>query len=102
MRSPSDFDRDRYGSRTVCSANQECCARHRAWTGVVLFMLMLPLWTAFGYQVPLRMLSPIQQHGELTGSVPVAPCQVLIMHMNDPTTYISKGVLRLNPLVCRF
>ena len=33
-------------------------ALHHAWTGVMLFMLMLPLWTAFGYQVPIGVLSP--------------------------------------------
>jgi len=66
-------------------------ARHRAWTGVVLFMLMLPLWTAFGYQVPLRMLSPIPQHGELTGSVPAATVPVVITQMNDHSSAISKG-----------
>src|SRR5256712_3747582 len=66
-------------------------ARHRAWTGVVLFMLMLPLWTAFGYQVPLRMLSSIPQHGELTGSVPAATVPVVITQMNDHSSAISKG-----------
>jgi len=66
-------------------------ARHQAWTGVVLSMLMLPLWTAFGYQVPLRMLSPIPQHGELTGSVPAATVPVVITQMNDHSSAISKG-----------
>src|SRR3989454_512577 len=66
-------------------------ARHRAWTGVVLFMLMLPLWTAFGYQVPLRMLSPIPQHGELTGSVPAATVPVVITQMTDHSSAISEG-----------
>src|SRR5438552_121260 len=91
MRSPRDFDRDGYGSRTGCSADQDVVARHRAWTGVVLFMLMLPLWMAFGYQVPLRMLSPIPQHGELTGSVPAATVPVVITQMNDHSSAISKG-----------
>ncbi len=66
-------------------------ARHRAWTGVVLFMLMLPLWTAFGYQVPLRMLSPIPQHGELIGSVPAETVPVVITQTNDRSSAISKG-----------
>ena len=66
-------------------------ARHQAWTGVVLSMLMLPLWTAFGYQVPIRVLSPIPQHGELTGSVPAATVPVVITQMNDHSSAISKG-----------
>src|SRR5207249_8478479 len=40
-------------------------ARHRAWTGVMLFMLMLPLWTVFGYQVPIHVLSPIGEQSVL-------------------------------------
>src|SRR5437016_14362641 len=91
MRSPSDFDRDRYGSRTVCSANQECCARHEAWTGVVLSMLMLPLWTAFGYQVPLRVLSPRAQQAEVTGTVSAETVPVVITQTNDRPLAISKG-----------
>jgi hypothetical protein len=33
-------------------------ARHAAWTAVVLSMLLLPIWTALGPKVPLRILSP--------------------------------------------
>jgi BlaR1 peptidase M56/heavy-metal resistance protein len=32
--------------------------RHRSWTGVVLLMLVLPMWTAFGPGIPLRILPP--------------------------------------------
>jgi BlaR1 peptidase M56 len=36
-------------------------ARHSAWTVVVLSMLLLPVWTAVGPKVPLRILSPSVQ-----------------------------------------
>lgn len=36
-------------------------ARHAAWTGVVLSMLLLPVWTAVGPKVHLRILSPAVQ-----------------------------------------
>ena len=32
-------------------------ARHAAWTGVVLFMLVLPIWTAWGPKVALHVLT---------------------------------------------
>jgi len=66
-------------------------ARHQAWTGVVLSMLMLPLWTAFGYQVPLRVLSPRAQQAELTGTVSAETVPVVITQTNDRPLAISKG-----------
>jgi hypothetical protein len=36
-------------------------ARHAAWTAVVLAMLLLPVWTAVGPKVRLRILSPAAQ-----------------------------------------
>ena len=66
-------------------------ARHRAWTGVVLFMLMLPLWTAFGYQVPIRVLSPIPQQTELTGTVSAETAPVFITQTNNRPLAISKA-----------
>src|ERR1700683_1451224 len=33
-------------------------ARHAAWTAVVVSMLLLPVWTALGPKVHLRILSP--------------------------------------------
>ena len=66
-------------------------ARHQAWTGVVLSMLMLPLWTAFGYQVPLRVLSPRAQQAEVTGTVSAETVPVVITQTNDRPLAISKG-----------
>ena len=31
-------------------------ARHSAWTGVVILMLLLPVWTAWGPKVSWRIL----------------------------------------------
>jgi len=66
-------------------------ARHQAWTGVVLSMLMLPLWTAFGYQVPIRVLSPIPQQTELTGTVSAETAPVFITQTNNRPLAISKS-----------
>ena len=38
-------------------------AKHSIWAGVVVMMLLLPLWTALGPKVPLRVLPPFSsQH----------------------------------------
>jgi beta-lactamase regulating signal transducer with metallopeptidase domain len=42
-------------------------ARHRAWTAVVLLMLVLPVWTAFGPDMPLRVLPPTS-HAETSST----------------------------------
>src|SRR5208283_1327500 len=34
-------------------------ARHSVWAAVVLLMLMLPIWTAWGPKVQLRVLPPV-------------------------------------------
>ena len=36
-------------------------ARHTAWTSVMLTMLLLPIWTAWGPQAPIRLLPPLAQ-----------------------------------------
>jgi hypothetical protein len=36
-------------------------ARHTAWTSVMLTMLLLPIWTAWGPQAPIRLLPPLPQ-----------------------------------------
>jgi uncharacterized protein (TIGR03435 family) len=43
-------------------------ARHYAWTGVVLFMLGLPLFINFGYRIPLEVLPAIRQNAELVAT----------------------------------
>ncbi len=36
-------------------------ARHSVWASVVLLMLVLPIWTAWGPKAPLRLLPPLGQ-----------------------------------------
>jgi hypothetical protein len=40
-------------------------ARHTAWTGVMLTMLLLPIWTAWGPKTPIRVLPPVEWHGSI-------------------------------------
>src|SRR5262249_7715174 len=37
-------------------------ARHTAWTSVMLTMLLLPIWTAWGPKTPLRLLPSVERH----------------------------------------
>ena len=36
-------------------------ARHSVWAAVVVLMLVLPIWTAWGPKAPLRVLPPLAQ-----------------------------------------
>ena len=47
-------------------------ARHRAWTGVVLLMLLLPVWSAVGPRLPLHLLEARPEPGEIR-SLPALP-----------------------------
>src|SRR5215469_3509316 len=38
-------------------------ARHTAWTSVMLTMLLLPIWRAFGPKTPIRLLPPVEWQG---------------------------------------
>src|SRR5262249_50980488 len=40
-------------------------ARHTAWTSVMLTMLLLPIWTAWGPKTPIRLLPPVEPHGSV-------------------------------------
>jgi hypothetical protein len=40
-------------------------ARHTAWTSVLLTMLLLPIWTAWGPKTPLRLLPPLEWRGSI-------------------------------------
>src|SRR2546426_742113 len=70
-------------------------ARHRAWTGVMLFMLMLPLWTAFGYQVPIGVLSPIGQQSELIRPILGEKIPIVMTQTSDLSSAVSKRDVRL-------
>jgi beta-lactamase regulating signal transducer with metallopeptidase domain len=68
--------------------------RHHAWTGVMLFMLMLPLWTAFGYQVPIRVLSAIDQQSELIRPISVEKIPIVMTRTSDLSSAVSKRDVR--------
>src|SRR5262245_27065476 len=38
---------------------RKAAARHRAWTGVVILMLLLPAWTSIGPKVSFRVMRPV-------------------------------------------
>jgi BlaR1 peptidase M56/surface antigen-like variable number repeat protein len=69
-------------------------ARHHAWTAVLLFMLMVPLWTAFGYQVPVRVLSPIGQQSERIRPIS-AETNPIVSDFSSP---VPERHLKLRPL----
>ena len=70
-------------------------ARHHAWTGVMLFMLMLPLCTAFGYQVPIRVLSPISRQAELIMPISAETIPIVTTRTSDLSSAVSKRDVRL-------
>ncbi|HKE25897.1 MAG TPA: M56 family metallopeptidase [Bryobacteraceae bacterium] len=44
---------------------KSAAARHAAWTSVMLTMLLLPIWTAWGPKTPVRLLPPLEWHGSI-------------------------------------
>jgi hypothetical protein len=49
---------------------KDAAAKHRVWTGVMVLMLLLPVWAAWGPKVGLRVLPPLVP---ATGTGPVVP-----------------------------
>jgi hypothetical protein len=49
-------------------------ARHSVWASVVLLMLLLPIWTAWGPKAPLRLLPPL---GQLIANEAIIPAGTL-------------------------
>lgn len=56
---------------------QGAAARHAAWAAVLVTMLLLPVWAAWGPDVPLRVLPAVEQQAEL--SLPNFPQAVVPM-----------------------
>jgi hypothetical protein len=72
---------------------KNAAVRHRAWSGVVLFMLALPLWTAWGPQVPMRLLPPLEQQTEARTDVRPEGSPVIFTQTNqDSAPVISNDV----------
>jgi hypothetical protein len=51
-------------------------ARHAAWAGVMLLMLLLPLWVAWGPKAPIRALSFMSPVGFISTVSPVSHDQI--------------------------
>jgi hypothetical protein len=61
-------------------------ARHTAWTSVMLTMLLLPIWTAWGPKTPIRLLPPVEWHGNIETPLPnVLPHSVRLTEMRQVT-----------------
>jgi beta-lactamase regulating signal transducer with metallopeptidase domain len=63
-------------------------ARHSVWAGVVVLMLLLPLWTAWGPKVSLRVLPPLTQD---TANEAIAPSEIFATGVLTPPL-ISTGL----------
>jgi beta-lactamase regulating signal transducer with metallopeptidase domain len=62
-------------------------ARHTAWTGVMLTMLLLPIWTALGPKAPIRLLAPVERHESIETPVQnVLPASVRLTEMRQVKT----------------
>jgi beta-lactamase regulating signal transducer with metallopeptidase domain len=62
-------------------------ARHTAWTGVMLTMLLLPIWTALGPKAPIRLLAPVERHESIeTPLQNVLPASVRLTEMRQVKT----------------
>jgi GWxTD domain-containing protein len=67
--------------------------RHAAWTSVVLFMLLLPVWTAWGPKAPVRVLPPLApMHGTSPLHVSTAQAVAANAQQNRPAKSVwEKG-----------
>src|SRR5215471_20012614 len=64
-------------------------ARHTAWTSVMLTMLLLPIWTAWGPKTPIRLLAPVESHVSIQASVQnVPPGSVHLTEMRQVQTSV--------------
>jgi hypothetical protein len=62
-------------------------ARHMAWTSVMLTMLLLPIWTAWGLKTPIRLLPPVELNGSIeTPLQNVLPYSVRLTEMRQVKT----------------
>lgn len=53
---------------------KSAAARHSIWAGVVAMMMMMPIWTACGPRLSMRVLPPLAQN---TANKPVSPADFL-------------------------
>ena len=63
---------------------KSAAARHTAWTSVMLTMLLLPIWTAWGPKTPIRVLPPVEWHASIeTPLQNVVPYSVHLSEMRQ-------------------
>src|ERR1700730_3957814 len=67
-------------------AVESATAKHRAWTGVVLLMLVLPMWTAWGPKAPVRVLPPLI---ERTANQAIAPTDFRVASLPPDTDHLE-------------
>lgn len=65
-------------------------AKHAVWTGIVALMLMLPIWTAWGPQISLRLLPPLARR---TANEETIPLTVSTAPLPPHSIPISQAVL---------
>src|ERR1700677_4330260 len=66
-------------------------ARHALWTGVVVLMLLLPLWTAWGPRVSWRVLPPARHSIESVAPVETSNIARLGVAPSPVPTYASRA-----------
>lgn len=73
---------------------KQAALRHRVWTGVMALMLMLPVWTAWGPRVPLRVLPALPQITTDNTMVPAGnvPTAVLPSPLVSPRQAVLLGI----------
>jgi bla regulator protein blaR1 len=65
---------------------ESATAKHRAWTGVVLLMLVLPMWTAWGPKAPVRVLPPLI---ERTANQAISPTDFRVASLPPDTDHLE-------------
>jgi bla regulator protein BlaR1 len=67
--------------------------KHRVWTAVVLLMLLLPLWTAWGPKAPVRVLPPLTESTANQVGVPTSTISLSAVRL-DNTSESSEPATR--------
>jgi beta-lactamase regulating signal transducer with metallopeptidase domain len=72
-------------------------AKHCVWAGVVLLMLVLPIWTAWGPKASLRVLPPLAQRTAKEAIAPVGTLSIAFLpsSLDSPLQVVLLGVYLL-------
>jgi BlaR1 peptidase M56/SurA N-terminal domain len=63
--------------------------RHAAWTGVLMSMLLLPIWTMWGPRASMRVLPPLPGFHEIATAPPATALEVLLADLTPSDTVES-------------